>query len=1238
MKKTALMKDIAREIKRSFARFLSIMLIVAMGVGFFVGVKATAPSIYKSGEERFNDAHMMDLEVLSTVGFSEEDAEAVRAVEGVDRVLVSYSLDAIYNVGYDESAVVKIMAIPEDEENWINQPTVLQGRMPENPDECIVCDCGTYEGWYELGEPIVLEDEAGDTLVDDVMNTREFTVVGIVEMPQYFSYQLDNASIGGGIVDTAIMVPEEVFTYSRYTIMYLTLDCHDEGINGFSDEYKSIIDNVKTQLEGIGEIQYKLFSEELSKELESAEGELQEGEKQADEELSEYKTQLEEAKKQIEEGRKALKEGWAEYEAGKKDAAEQIADAEAEIEEYEKLLEDSAKEIQEGWATFRTEKAQYEAELNAARQELDAGWVEYQGAEQQLLDAEQEISDAEASIADAKAQVEESRQSLEESRTMVTNMQSLLGATGDFTYSVDDDELAQLEAYQAQAEANKTNAETTLAGLDSTDPEYATALSNVQTYTSISNILGNRVSALQQDRTLTSAELQSDVNAINTELDNAEATLNEVENTTIPNAEAELAAAKTEYETAKANYDSGVYLTQLEEGEAEYAAGLNEFDTEINAARAELEDAEKEWKEGSAELEEAKQLLATEKANAQVELEDAKKELDEGEEELEEAEDEYAEGLEEYNAAVADVEAELSDARSQILSGREAMSEIISGKWYVFDRDDMVVQHANLKADAKRITAIADVFPVFFLMVAALVCLTTMSRLIDEQRTQMGTYKALGYTQREIASKYLIYAAAACICGCIIGPLVCIFVLPNVIFGAYAVLYTFPNFAPTLPIGILLVSVAVALACTVLVAAISCYRELHVTTAQLMRPKAPKVGKQIFLEKIPAIWNRFSFFQKLTARNLLRYKIRFLMTVIGIAGCMTLVVAGFGLMDSMDPIMGFQFDEIQNIDAMMFSDSSLTEEEIEKVSSMMDEDDRIKVYMPCNLTSVKAYQNDLGKMMDEIYLNVPLYPERVDEYMDLRTLKGDTVTMTDEGAVVTDKIARTLGLDIGDTFKVLIEEEYYEVRIAGIVENYIYNYIYLTPNYYEEAIGKDVQINTFFVTESDEVQDRDQFIDDWLVKGDAFISVTIVEDIAQLMNDTLNSLRLVVIVIITCAGALAFVVLFNLTNINISERLREIATVKVLGFNHRETNSYIFRENLIMSIIGIIVGCFLGYVMARYLVSLLEVNTITFYRKERFVSYVYSAALTLGFTILVNIFMKKRIRDISMVESLKAVE
>jgi len=1236
------MKDIIREVKRSFARFLSILLIVAMGVGFFVGVKATAPSIYKSGEERFNKSHMMDLEVLSTVGFSKEDAEAVRAVEGVDRVQVSYALDALYNLddsSEDESGVVKLISLSADSDNAINEPVLLEGRLPESKDECVIYSGGQYEGWYYVGEVVNLADMAGDTVVDDVVNTRSFTIVGLVDMPQYFSYQLDNAAIGGGVVDIAIMVPEEVFTFSRYTIMYLTLDCHEQGISGFSKEYEEIVDNIKGQLEGIGEIQYKIFSEEISKELEQAEDDLQEGEDQAESEISKYKKELEDAHQAIEEARDKIRQGWEEYYAGEKDAAQMIADAEKDIANYEKILEDSAKEIQSGWATFRAEKANGEAQLAAARAELDNGWAQYQNAEQQLLDAEQQISDAESSIANAKSQVETSKKFLEEANTMVSSMKTLLGTAGNFNYQVDDTELSQLKNYLSQAETQRDNTAAQMATLDPSSTEYSTVQSTNQVYTSIANILSNRITALEADPTMTSAELQSDVDAMSAEITNAQNTINQAETVTIPNAETELANAKVEYEAAKADFESGTLLQQLNDGETQYAAGVAEFDTEINSGRQQLEAAEKEWKDGVTELNEAKKTFETEKANAEVELEAAKKELDVGEEELQDAEEEYEEGLEEYNAEVAKVEAELSDARSQILNGRNIMSELVTGKWYVFDRDDVVVQYANLKADAERITTIADVFPVFFLMVAALVCLTTMTRLIDEQRIQMGTYKALGYTQGEIASKYLIYAASAAVCGCIIGPIIGVTVLPRVIFGAYAVLYTFENYMPTLPIMLIVISVAVALACTVLVAAICCFRELRVTTAQMMRPKAPKVGKKIFLEKIPGLWNRFSFFQKLTARNLLRYKIRFLMTVVGIAGCMTLVVAGFGLMDAMDPIMEFQFQDIQKIDAMMLSDGSLTEEEIESISADMDEDERIEAYLPCNLSSVKAYDVDDSKMMDEIYLTVPLYPDQISSCMNLRTVKGhDEVELTDEGAVVSDKIARRLGLSIGDKFQILINDERYEVKLAGIVENYIYNYIYMTPGYYLEAVGDEVPINTFYITEGDEIQDKEEFIDDWLINCESFINVSFVADVADLMNDTLNSLKLVVIVIIICAGGLAFVVLFNLTNINIAERLREIATVKVLGFNHKETNSYVFKENLIMSMIGILAGCFFGYLMARYLVGMLEVNTITFYSKVRFVSYLYSAGLTMLFTICVNFFMRKHIRDISMVESLKAVE
>ncbi len=1222
------MKDTFREIKNSLGRFLSILLIVAAGVGFFVGVKATAPSMHKTAENYFNQQSLMDLEVLSTVGFSDEDAEKVRALDGVEKVMPAFSADLLCKSG-DETLVTRLFSLPEDPESAINIPVLVAGRLPNSDDECVLVAMEGLNEFLPIGGKLTVEEPGLESEEDSSLAAYSYTIVGYVDLPQYFSYSFGSSSVGDGSVSLVALIPQSNFLFPRYTEMYLTLDCHAKGISAFDDSYSEILASISSELEAIGDVQYQAFVAESEKELEAAEAELAEGQK----ELDEAKEQLNDGKKQLEDGRKQLEDGWKEYEAGRSELQQGIAEAEEQIYDGKTQLSDGKKQLEDGWKEYKEALQEYEQ----AKQDLADGWAEYNAGLDEYNAALEQYN---AGLETYNSSLESYNQYLEyynmaaaalaEQETYINQLQD------DQSYAVTSEEIAQITEALNQAKSELENNKSQLETLEPDSVDYMTTQMVIETLESEIAYQEETLARLSESGVATSDDVRAEYTHAQETMTTAGNKLAEAK-TKLDEAEAELNSAKAELAEAEAQLtEAKEELTKYQE---EYDSSKEEVERQLAEAKAELEAGEEEYKSGLAELQEAEAEYYAEREAAEQELQDAYEELTAGEKELAGYQKEYDEQLEEFNKMAPEAEKELSSGRNHIQNAKRDLHDIALGKWYIFTRNDVVESYSNFGDDAQRISKIADVFPVFFLMVAALVCLTTMSRMIDEQRTQLGTYKALGYHPREIISKYLTYATLACIGGCIVGPILCVNTLPRIIFGAYAVLYVLPDFTVSMPVTMLIISVIVALLCTVLVAYIACHKELKTTTAALMRPKAPKAGKKILLERIPFLWRRFSFFQKLTARNLFRYKIRLLMTVIGISGCMALVVAGFGLHDAIAPITERQYDEITPDDVELYLDGNYSYEEIKEEYAAIQADERLDSSVLVLLSECKASDSSEKNHVDECSIFLPQSIGEAEELIHLRNKKTKSpLSWSDEGVIITDKVARSLNVDIGDQLVLLANDEKHTVRVSGVTEFYIYNYVFFTPTYYEEIFGESPVYNTVYASESEKMVNRDAFSSEWLSKSGSVSMLFFTDGLQDVMDDTLNSMNIVVYVMIICAGILAFIVLYNLTNINLSERLREIATVKVLGFRHMETNMYIFRENIIMCVFGILLGSGLGYLLAQYMINTVEVSMVSFCREIRPLSFLLSAFITLVFAILVNLFMTKKIKDISMVESLKAIE
>ena len=680
-------------------------------------------------------------------------------------------------------------------------------------------------------------------------------------------------------------------------------------------------------------------------------------------------------------------------------------------------------------------------------------------------------------------------------------------------------------------------------------------------------------------------------------------------------------AKEQDYQTQKAGLDAA--KQKLANGKAELdqaKAKLDACEAKLTSAAASIESGQKQLDAGKAELKAQEQTLQngeTEIAQNEAKLADARKEYENGKETSEE---EIAKG-----------EKKLADAKEQI-------KKIKNPKWYVYNRSTLV-EYDGFGENANRMRAIGKVFPVMFFLVAALISLTGMTRMVEEQRIEIGTMKALGYSNFSIASKYLGYAFLATAGGSILGVLTGEKILPYIIIYAYEIMYPhIPKIYVPYHMSYAVMASVASIVCTMGATLASCYKELAAEPAVLMRPPAPKKGRRVFLERIGFIWKRMNFTWKSTIRNLMRYKKRFFMTIFGIGGCMALMLVGYGVKDSVYEIADIQYDEIQLYDGHIFYKDDVTKTEKEELKEYLKEDTDIQTYMDARMQSVTASK---GNKKRSVYQCVLGNPDIVGKYEDFHDRKTkESYKLTDNGAIVSEKTAKLLNVKEGDTINLKDGmAKGVTVKIAYICENYMGHYIYFTPQYYKKVYGKTAEYNCIMFRAKDGYSEEQvKKAGEKILAKDQVLTISYLHDIKDQLDDMLASLNLVIIVLIVSAGMLAFVVLYNLNNINITERQRELATLKVLGFFDIEVSQYVLRENIILTIAGILFGSGFGILLHRFIIVTVEVDAVMFGRNIAPLSFLYCAVITCIFSAVVNIFMHKKLKKIDMVESLKSVE
>lgn len=684
----------------------------------------------------------------------------------------------------------------------------------------------------------------------------------------------------------------------------------------------------------------------------------------------------------------------------------------------------------------------------------------------------------------------------------------------------------------------------------------------------------------------------------------------------------QLAPQKAKLDEAAAQIQAG--YQQL----AQVKTQLEESKAELDAAQAQLQDAAQQLDTGWAEYQSGQQTLDQEEARGRSQLAEAKAELDDGEAE-------YQKGLEEYEQAKADAQPELEQAQADIDQGQKELDAMATCEWYVLGRDTNS-GFVSYSQDAERVDNLSSIFPVIFFVVAALACLTTMTRMVEEQRTQIGSLKALGFSRLAISQKYIGYAFVASLVGGLIGLGVGATLIPAVIANAFQIMYAIPGLDYKMQLPLFVLAVLAAVACTTGAALWACLSTLIDTPANLMRPRAPKAGKRVFLEYIKPIWRRLSFTWKVSMRNLFRYQKRFWMTVIGIGGCTALIVTGFGLHESIFDVLDKQFDEISLYDATVGLDEDLTEEQKQGIENYLDGEEAVADYM---FTCQQMMDASTTGTSYDVYLFAVDDVEEFGRFVDLRHRSDHApVELDGSGVVIDEKLSELLGVSVGDTIT-LEGDQRVEAVVADITENYVYHYVYLTRDLYTQLYGEDYQNNVMLLAYQDGMGvDVSNQTSETLMKMDGVASYSYIATIRDSFEDSMDAINYAVVIIIVAAAALAFVVLYNLTNINITERRSELATLKVLGFYDGETTAYVLRENVFLTIFGVILGLVLGRFLHSWMVLTVEVDLVMFGRTAPPYAYVLAAALTALFSLIVNVAAHFRLKKIDMVESLKTVE
>lgn len=1214
-------KDIIKTIVKGKKRFFALVLITALGVCMQSGLKAACDDLRMSADAFFDEQNLFDISVVSTMGLTDEDVKILASISGVEDAEGAYSETVFTQVdGKTKQAAVHVLS-----EKDINMPYLLDGELPMRADEILVTNKYLSETGKSLGDIVEIEEDVDEETKEDSSEDKEkdetedeeksdfeldlekpyeesedsevdlededididvgdedeepnflctkYTIVGVVvDVTDVNSSEGGVAFRANSTTDYTFFVLPEAVKSDIYTAVYITLRGTDELLC-YSDKYEEQVKEIVTVFEQeIKAEREKARYDEVKKE---ALEKLEDAEKEMNDKFKEAEDKIFDAKLEIE-------DGWSEYLDGIKD----LEDGELEVEEAERKLSKAQRELERAERQLKEAKA----ELEAAWDELEAGELAVEEGEKAIEEAEKELDAAEEELAAAEEELDAAEKEIP---GQFDSMRSILNG-----------EITNVKRNIAQTEAEITILENEIQELEAQKA-----------------LLGNRWNALQEAQLVakqTELEQQKDyLESYNSQL--------ETYNKSLADLEQQEKDAYKEIEDGRTEIENG--RTEIENGRKEIAEKKEELaDSKVELAdgRQELEEAQEEYDQSVEDVADGWEELE----DGWEELEDVYGELADGRQELEDGKEQFEDGKLEYENSVSEYEEKKQEALDKLEEARQEIEDLKMTEWYINTRSSLG-GFSNVKTDAKCIESIGNAFPILFLTVAILISLTTISRMVEEDRGLIGTYKALGFTDKEIRRKYIIYAFAACILGGILGDFLGFVVLPKVIFIVFKVMYDLPTYGLGFDFfygigGILLFIFGIVGA-----AFVSCNSALSHKPAVLMRPKAPKNGSRVLLERITPIWSRLSFLNKVTARNLFRYKKRLFMTLFGIAGCTSILLAGYTIKDTITEMLELQYGKTFTYDLLVVADDN------EQLMEYIENDTSIRAYINPMITNIKVI-NEAGRE-ETVQLVVIPEGESLRGYVNLYNKKGDKLRLEDGDVFTTINVANVLGYTKGDAITLqTLSLDTADVDVTEITMNYLGNYVYMTQGTYEEYFG-EFEPNGLIalLTGSDEMQE--EYAEELSLK-DGILSALSTATVGNNFDDAFRIINLVVTIVIVLAAALAFVVLFTLSTTNISERERELATIKVLGFFDKEVHAYVNKETLILTSIGILMGMPLGKGFGIWLMSILQMPSIYFADTLYPISYLIAAVMATTFAFIVNFITDRSLDRINPVEALKSIE
>ena len=1226
-------RNLQQTIRKSIGRYLAIVAIIALGAGLFCGLRVTKVDMVATVQDFTDRQNMFDVQVLNPFGWTEDNVAALAAQPGIADAEGGIAVDALLHGGDHKDQAYRLISIPEK----VNQVSLVAGRMPQAPDECLADNFFNDESI--IGQQIHVSPLNEETTLD-MLSGDTYTVVGLAATPLYLNMQRGSTSIGTGSIADYFYLPREGFDLDFYTEINLTLP-GDYAV--YTDEYDDAMDHMAETLETVCDPMAVQRREDI---LADAEQEYADGKQEYEDGLKEFETQKADALQQL------------------ADAEQELRDGEAELLENKLLLLDGKRQLSEGFGELRTQrlellkgrqelarqKAEVYAQLGEARKELDENYKKLSAGLDQVNDGLSQMEAGLRQIDDGLRQLDDALFQIDDGLRQINDGLSQISSA-----------VSQLEGGIAQIDQGLKQLETALPLLNTLADTAQKVLDYMDTHPlpqlpelppdfpplpdvpdlpkpeepgfeeqlrlKLLEIIAQRDEALLQQQELidTRAELVEQLAFAKEQKAQLEQQKSELLET-----RAQLIAQRDELQAKKdelmPQYEQLLDTRdQLMTGMSALNEGYNQFYAGQAEADQQFADAELMLAEGQVKLEEAQNLM-TEKQN---EIRESEQLLADAEADLEAGKTEFAEKKAEALQEIDDAQADLDDAAVQLADAREEIDSIDEATVYALTRNTNL-GYVVFESDSDIIAGIAKIFPVFFLSVAALVCITTMTRMVDEERTQIGVLKALGYSSGAIMGKYMAYSGSAALIGCATGVVAGSIVFPKILWKAYCIMYGFnPHVTLTFDWGTYAAIVLSYTALTLFVTWYCCHRELANVPAELIRPKAPAAGKSLLLEKLP-IWKKLSFLNKVSIRNIFRYHQRLAMMLLGIGGCTALLVTGFGIKDSISGIVDYQFDSVIQYDSAITFDSEQTPE---LQQAFRDEFGGItEDILFCHQSSIDLLYDDQVKNLNFLVTDEPL-----DGFISLHEGETPIAMPGKDEALVSEGVAEVMGIRPGDRITVRnSEQQELQLTVSGVFDNHVFNYVIVDAATVAGQWGEAPAVKNAFVLNGEGRETHE--VGGAMAGYDGVLNVVVNQDTADQVYGMMDAMDSIVLLVVFCAGLLATIVLYNLTNINIKERIREIATIKVLGFNAFETASYVFKENLALTLMGMILGLGGGKLLHAAVMSFVRIDMVWFDSVIHPVSYLLAALLTIVAACAVDFIMYFQLEKINMAEALKSVE